>query len=429
MNSNILEAIVIGAGHAGLSASYYLKKSGIRHIILERGKAGESWRSQRWRSFALNSPNNLNQLPGQDSSSFAPDHFAAKHEFIKTMDEYVLSHALPLVENAKVLSVYKNTASDLFEVTVMLKQETRQYYSRQVIIASGCMNKKLVPSIANQLSPAIKQFHSSEYLDAAQLPAGGVLVVGSGQSGCQIAADLVACGKQVYLSTSMVARLPRRYRGKDIMNWLHEMNFFEEKMEDVKDPQMLNLKAPQLTGIEGGRLTISLQSLAKKGVILVGKMNAADGKIFSFENNAAMHVQFADGFSQVVKNKVDEYILHKHITAPGAETDENDVPDVNAACASNIVSLDADTNNIASVIWATGFTADFTYIKLPIFDDDKNVLHKEGVSEIDGLYFIGLPWQRKRLSFTLQGMSADAAFICDKVKAHAIVHRMVDAEA
>lgn len=426
MKNSITDVIVVGAGHAGLSASYYLKKNEVDHLVFERGKAGDSWLSQRWDSFTFNSPNKLNVLPGDQHDINKPDGFSLTKEFIFSLEKYIDTYKLPIIENTRVISIDKDSSSGLFNVTVSRNNRIEHYPCGQVIIASGAMSERSVPSFAFKISPAIKQLHTVEYRNPSLLPEGAVLVAGSGQSGCQIVEDLLDAGRKVFFSTSAVSRIPRRYRGKDIMDWLTDMKFFEVRTEEITDPQMLYMKPPQLTGTGGGNRTISLQSLAKKGAVILGKTETAAEKQFTFQPNADIHVQFADGFSKKVKGMIDEFIAKTQLTAPPAEFDPEDEADPDASCASKITSLNLEEHNIKTVIWATGFSANFSYIKLPVFDDMGNPKHQQGVSDVKGLYFLGLPWLRKRKSITLFGIKEDAEFIFEKVYRYSRKNNMVD---
>jgi len=419
MNTNSLDVIVVGAGYAGLSASYYLKTHGLNHIVFERGRIGESWRSQRWDSFTFNTANKLNALPGKVYDGNNPDGFCLSPEFVSSLKEHVSTFDLPVSENSEVVSIEKTGES--FHVAISSKNNIKNYSCRQVIIASGHANEIKIPSFAKNISKNIKQLHTSEYRNPAQLPGGAVLVAGSAQSGCQIAEDLTDAGRKVYLSTSMVARIPRWYRGKDIMDWLIPMKFFDMRVEELPDPKMVNMKVPQLTGTHGGRRTISLQSLAKKGITILGKMENADGQNLFFQPNASMHVKFADEFSKKVKGMVDEFILKNQITAPPPETDHEDIPDIDASCASSVSSLNLEEHNILSVIWTTGFGGNFSYIKLPVLDEAGNPRHQDGVSPVAGLYFLALPWLRARKSVTIYGIKEDAEFIAEKVYNYSLV--------
>lgn len=413
MNPQLVDVVVIGAGHAGLSVSYYLKTHRLNHVVLERGRVGESWRSQRWDNFMINSPNKYNLLPGLGESN--PDGFGSAHALAESMSEYVRVHQLPVIEHAHVLSVEQQPDEEWFIVTIARNGQHDHYRSRQVIVASGSMNEQKIPAFAGRLSPDVRQYHVSDYRRPDQLPDGGVLVVGGGQSGCQVAEDLAEAGRSVYLATSPVARLPRRYRGKDVMEWMMQMNFFDMRAEDVADPVMLHLRTPLLTGRDGGQRTLSLQSLARKGVTILGKMTEVDGKIASFAPNASMHVRFADEFSRQIKEMIDGYIAASNLSAPAPQYDPDDQPDFNADCASSLTELNLDEQHITSIIWATGFGADFSYIRLPVFDGSGNPVHRNGIAAVNGVYFMGLHWMRNRKSTILYGIKDDARFIADAV--------------
>lgn len=419
MNNNFVEAIVVGAGHAGLSAGYYLKQFGINHIILERGRIGESWRSQRWDSFLLNTVNRITLLPGQDYSGDKPDGFPSAAEFVSSLEEYTRKFELPVKEQTQVIAVKKTESGDYFSVTVSEKGVIKNYRSRQVIICSGCQNTKKIPAFAAKISPEIAQLHTSEYRNASLLPDGTVLVVGSAQSGCQVAEDLLDAGKKVYLSTSLVPRIPRRYRGKDIIDWLIRLGFFNLKTEEVTDPQMFHMTAPQISGTGEFGHTVSLQYLAERGAVILGKMQHADQEKAIFMANAQEHVRFADEFSKKVKDMVDEFILKNRLDMPAAEEDRADIPDLDATCVSAIGSIDFNESNISSIIWTTGFNMDFSYLDLPVLNKDGDPKQTNGITDVEGLYFLGLPWLRTRKSGVIYGIKEDAEFITDKVYQYA----------
>jgi putative flavoprotein involved in K+ transport len=413
MTEHLFDVIVVGAGYSGLAASYHLKEYGLNHIIFERGKIGESWLSQRWDNFRFNSTNKLNILPGENPEPANPDLFPPVHEFVSALQQYVTTHQLPVHENSKVISL--ENLHDIFVASVLSNNEIKKYYCKQVLIASGVANEIKIPLLSKNISKDIKQLHTGEYKNADQLPNGAILVVGSAQSGCQITEDLLNAGRKVYLSTSMVGRIPRWYRGRDIFYWLKEAKFYDIKAEEISDPKMLELRPPQVSGTGSGRDSMSLQSLSKNGAIILGKMNNADNTTVFFQDDAAKHVRFADEFSQKIKKMIDDHITENNLSAPPAHYDEADIPDVDASCASNITSLDLKENNINTIIWATGFDHDHSYIKLPVFDDKGKLKHKDGIPEFHGLYFLGYPWLRTRKSPILFGIIEDVKFVVDKL--------------
>ena len=415
MNRNIFETIVVGAGHAGLSASYYLKRLQIDHIVFERGKIGESWRSQRWDSFALNTSNRITVLPGDTYEGDQPECFASAKEFAYSLETYASKFKLPVKENTTVINISRQASEENFVVTVSENNTIKTYQSRQIIICSGSQNTKKIPAFTNRISADIEQLHASEYRNASALPDGAVLVVGSAQSGCQITEDLLDAGKKVYLSTSAVARIPRRYRGKDIIDWLIKIGFFELRTADVTDPRMFYMPAPQVSGTGTYGHTVSLQQLARRGTVILGRMESADPENAFFMSNACEHVKFADEFSKKVKDMVDEFILKNQLVLPAAEEDLADVPDPEAACVSNASSINFKENNISAIIWTTGFGKDYSYVDLPVFDSEGNPQHNEGVSVVEGLYFLGLSWLRMRKSGVIYGIKEDAEYIGHKV--------------
>src|SRR5688572_11589066 len=327
MKETVYDVIIVGAGYSGLCASYHLKKYGLNHVIFERGKIGESWRSQRWDSFHFNSTNKLNILPGEKEPG-DPDRFGMVPQFVSSLEQYVAKHQLPVAENSKVICIEK--AGGFFQVTVVSNNSIQKHFSKQVLIASGAANEIRIPSIAKNISKDVKQLHTSEYKNANQIPPGAVLVVGGAQSGIQITEDLLHAGKKVFLSTSKVARIPRWYRGKDIFYWIMDAKFYDVKAEDIEDPDLLNLKPPHVSGTGTGKHSLSLQSLAKQGAVILGKLDGANESDVFFQPNAAQHVKFADEFSQRIKKMIDDHINENNLSAPLPHYDEADIPDADA---------------------------------------------------------------------------------------------------
>lgn len=418
-HDSVLDAVVIGGGHAGLSASYYLNQAGLKHLVFERGRIGESWRSQRWDSFAMNTANKKNVLPGQAYSGSNPDGFCSANDFVTMLEAYASSSRLPIKEHARVTAVEKTDDESMFTISVSADGSTQRYRSKQLIVASGSHSEAQIPAFARNIPEDITQMHASTYRRPSLLPEGAVLVIGSAQSGCQVAEDLAEAGRKVYLSTSMVARVPRRYRGKDIVDWLTMTGFFNLKTSEVTDPKVFAMKVPLLSGVGELGHTLSYQALARKGVVILGKMEGAHGHHISFSPNAKEHVKFADGFSQKVKMVVDEFIQKSQTPAPPPEEDAADVPDTEASCASDVSTLDMKAKDITSIIWTTGFRGDFSYLKLPVLDDQGNPIHTNGLSDHEGLYFLGLPWLRVRKSAMIFGITEDGESIVEAVRRHA----------
>lgn len=418
MNASVSDVIVIGAGHAGLSISYHLKELHLDHIVFEQGTIGKSWQTQRWDTFKLNTPNKHNLLPGQENLYSDEEGFSSALDFVSLLQDYKSEFDLPVIENSRVLSVKKITGPEKFRVCVSENGTTRYYYSKQLVIASGGQNVKKIPSISKNISEDVMQLHASEFRNSSLLPEGAVMVVGSAQSGVQIAEDLVENGRKVFISTSQVARVPRRYRGKDIVDWLMLTGFNDVRTSEVIDPKVFAMKQPQTSGVGIRGHTLSLQALARKGAVILGKMGSADAANLQILSDADAHVKFADEFSGKMKNMIDEYILKSGIQAPQPEEDIDDKPDITSACASSVTSLNLKENNITSIIWTTGFTGDFSYLKLPVFNENGMLKHSDGISDIEGLYFLGLPWLRKRKSGIIPGIKEDSGFIATQILAN-----------
>ncbi len=416
MSEPLFDVIVIGAGQAGLGISYFLNQRGVNHIVLERGEIGDTWRSQRWDSFALNTPNRFNMLPGDDFNGGNPDGFASAMDFVSYLEEYASRFQLPVQKHTSVRAVQRTTSG--YSVTASIKGRVAGYFCRQVVVASGGINQMTMPPLAKNISSDVRQYHAGEYRNPSQLPEGDVLVVGSAQSGLQITEDLIEAGKRVTLSTSAVGRVPRRYRSADIFEWLVKVGFFDVRTDQVTDPKDFAMRQPQISGVGPQGHTLSLQSLARRGAVILGKIRSAEGNLVTLMPNAADHIRFGDELSSRVKSMVDHYIEDRRLDIPKAEPDPADEPDPDATCASSRTAIDLKKENIRSIVWATGFTGDFRYVKCPVLDSAGQPAHRNGFSSEPGLYFLGIPWLRKRKSGIINGIVEDAGIIAEQVLTH-----------
>jgi putative flavoprotein involved in K+ transport len=242
------------------------------------------------------------------------------------------------------------------------------------------------------------------------------VVVGSGQSGCQVTEDLLSAGRTVYLCTSKVGRVPRRYRGRDLVEWWVDTKFWDVTYESLPDKAMSRASQPQISGLGRYGHTISLQSLARQGVVILGRLLDIESGALLLGDEAAAHVHFADEFSQRVKNDIDTYLTRMNITPPALEDDPADVADPEAKCVSALRQLNFKELNIQSVIWATGFTGDFRWVHLPVLDEGQKPVHQRGVSSVRGIYFVGFPWLNSRKSGILHGITEDAQYIANAIR-------------
>jgi putative flavoprotein involved in K+ transport len=409
----ILDVVVVGAGQAGLGIGYYLREASRDFVILERARIGETWRSQRWDSFALNTPNWMNGLPGAHYDGLAPDEFWRKDELVESFEQYVDRFSLPVRTGANVQSVRAGAEPGTFKVEYEGAGTARTIATRNVVVASGIMQSPRIPQIKDDFPEWITHLHTGDYRNPAQLPDGAVLVVGSGQSGCQIVEDLVAAGRTVFLCTSKVGRLPRRYRGRDILAWWNEMGFLDVRVTDLEDPAATRAAQPQISGLGRYGHTVSLQMMADQGVVLLGRATSVEGDTLLVDDSLAMHLRFGDERSAEFKRNIDEYIERSGVEAPAPEVDPADVPQPTLGLTEPIRRLDLHAEGIRTVIWSTGFTADFSWIDAPVQDPDGAPIHERGVSPTPGLYFLGFPWLSSRKSGIVLGIESDAEYIAD----------------
>jgi putative flavoprotein involved in K+ transport len=408
-----VDTVVVGAGQAGLAVSGLLSQQGITHLVLERGRVGESWRSQRWDSFALNTPNWSNQLPGADMGEGDPEGFAGRDDLVKFLEAYVSSNALPIREHTEVQSVER-----LSDGGFAVDTATGRVHARNVVVCSGSMSTPRVPTVAADLDETISSLTAATYRNADALTPGAVVVVGSGQSGCQIAEDLLAAGRTVYLCVSKVARIPRRYRGRDIVDWWHDMGFFDVAVGALPDPSAQYAAQPQVSGASGGH-TVSLQSLARDGACLLGRVEQIDGVVWHLRPTVDECVRFADQKCAEFKAAIDDYIDANDLAAPAPEPDpyEPAMPDLGGS--DQLDRFDLQAAGVSTVIWCVGFAGDFSWIRHDVLGERGLPIHDAGVSAVDGLYFVGFPWLSKRKSGILLGVSEDAGRIVDKITANA----------
>jgi len=409
-----IDVVVIGAGSAGLATSHLLSQGRVDHIVLERGEIGQSWRAQRWDSFTLNTPNWCNGLAGMDFYPEAPNSFVDRNALLSYFETYAGTFDLPVRPHTNVTSVRRLPSGGYTVVT-----EEDEFLTSAVVLATGGMNRPRVPRISQSLPESITVQSAGTYRNPQALPEGAVVVVGSGQSGCQIAEDLLEAGRRIYLSTSRVARVPRVYRGREILSWWRETGFMDTRLDGLKDPSVQFAAQPQVSGTRGGH-TVSLQSLARDGAVLIGRAEGVEGSVLKLSRNVRECIDFADGRSRAFKADIDQYIEQAGLKAEPASPDpgEPPLPDLKGSDAWE--QLDLQREGVSSLIWCTGFAADWRWVEVDVFDDAGRPVHKDGFSESPGLYFVGLPWLSSRKSGILYGVSDDAARIVQDIERKAI---------
>lgn len=422
----MIDTVVVGAGHAGLAASFCLKERGLDHIVYERGSIGETWRSQRWDSFMLNTPNTFSHLVGDEYAGNEPEGFYSTAQFLTVLERYRERFDLPVETEVNVDLV--RPAGDCFEVGIRRSSgRTERVEAASVIVASGMQNVPKIPAAAADLPPPITSMHAAEYRSADRLPGGGVLVVGSGQSGLQIAEDLLEAGRRVVFSSSKVGRVPRRYRGKDILDWMRATGMLEIRTSDLEDPSIRFETIPHVSGVGPQGRTVSHQQLARDGARIVGRLTGFENGSFHFAGDAAENVRYADAKCAEVKRGIDNFLIATGAALPPLEDDPRDEPDPDARCTSDVRYLDAAKSDIRTVIWCTGFRGSFDWIDAPIIGDRGLPIHDDGVARIPGLYFLGFPWLRRRKSGIINGLGDDARYVVSHL-ASSLKHRRSAAE-
>ena len=415
----ILDSVIVGGGQAGLGVSYFLQQNGFKHVVLEQGRIGETWLTQRWDSFQVNTPNFVNALPGLPYNGPEPDGFWRTNELVDYFRRYTQHFELPVQTGVKVLSVDRDENGQGFIVRSRTDgQAERSVSSRSVVVASGIQRVPKIPAIHSKIPGEVAQLHSADYRRPQDLPQDAVLVVGSGQSGCQIVEDLLSAGREVYLCTSKVGRAPRRYRGREIMEWWVETKFWDVTYASLEDKSIALAAQPQISGVGRYGHTVSLQHMAKQGAVILGRLQDVSSGTLILGDEAASHVRHADEFSQRIKDNIDRYLADMKITPPPLEDDPADEPDPQAKCVSPLRRLNLKESNINTVIWATGFTGDFSWIHLPILDGQDKPIHERGISSERGLYFVGFTWLNSRKSGTIYGIAEDAGYIANAIAEH-----------
>jgi putative flavoprotein involved in K+ transport len=399
-----VEVVIVGAGQAGLAVSYYLRAFGVEHVVLERGRVGESWRSARWDSFTLVTPNWMNRLPSHQLAAGAAGEFLPREEAVGLLDGF--ARGLPVHTGTEVLSVEAGDGG--YDVVTPAGRLT----ARAVVAASGGQRRPLIPGLSAALPADIHQIHAGHYRNPAALPPGAVLVVGSGQSGMQIATDLVLGGREVLLATSQVARVPRRYRGRDCHEWGVELGLYDQSAEAVRDPAEFGRPHPMLSGAHGGQ-TLSYQQLARDGVRLLGRLAGADGGTLGFGPELPRNIQHADQGAAQFRRLVDEYVTRAGIAAPPPDTEPAERPEPASGEAPR--TLNARAERISTVLWCTGFGPDTGWLRVPVLRPDGAVEHARGATAFPGLYVAGHPWLSNRGSGLLYGVAADAARIAQHI--------------
>jgi len=403
-----IDTVIIGGGHAGLTMSYFLSQLGREHVILERGQVGERWRSERWDSFCFQFPNWTVELPGFKYQCDEPDAFAAGREVVRFIQDYATFINAPTRCGVEVTSLERAANSNRY----LLTTNNGAIKVANVVIATGPYQQAAIPNMSSKVPNNVFQVHSSAYRNPNQLPSGAVLVVGSGASGCQIADDLQESGCQVYLSVGRHSRMPRKYRGQDFAYWGAAL----KRPEQIVDTVPLAVRKGSevlLTGANGG-YDVDLRAMAARGIVLLGRLQGINDGNLTLADDLEQNLAKGDESLENFKRAVDDYVTKNGLEFP-AEQEAGVRPNI----PSPVSRLDLKDAGIGAIVWASGFRCNFDWVKLPIFEDGGEPVHRRGVTQFPGIYFLGLRWLYKRKSaFLLRASGAeDAAYLAEQIMA------------
>jgi putative flavoprotein involved in K+ transport len=396
---------IIGAGQAGLSVSWYLGRAGVDHIVLEAKTPVHAWADSRWDNFTLVTPNWHCRLPGYCYDGHDPDGFMTRDEVVEWLAGWLATFEAPVRTHARVTRLRHNAIGG-FELTVQTHAGEETLTCDQAVVATGGYPLPVTPAFAGSLDSAVTQIHSEQYRNPNQLPDGAVLVVGTGQSGAQIAEDLHLCGRQVHLAVGNAPRVARFYRGRDCMTWLSDMGLYDKAAQEYPGGKTAIEKTNHyVTGRDGGR-DIDLRHFATQGMRLYGALTGGKDTTLEFAPTLTKSLDNADAVYNSICADVDAYIEREGIPAPPASR-YHPVwePETEPA------ALDLATEGVTSIVWAIGYRPDYRWIEASAFDGGGRPMQYRGVTEVPGLSFIGLPWMHTWGSGRFLGIDRDAQHI------------------
>ncbi|MBH0237366.1 MSMEG_0569 family flavin-dependent oxidoreductase [Methylobrevis albus] len=401
--------VVVGGGQAGLAMSRELSVRGIAHVVFEKHRVGHAWRTQRWDSFCLVTPNWQCLLPGFAYAGADPHGFMPRDEIVAYVESYARHIEAPVREGVAVTRIAPAPGGFALETS------EGAVTADAVVLAVGGYHRPNIPRSAERLPTGILQVHSSAYRNAESLPEGAVVVVGSGQSGCQIAEDLHLAGRAVHLVTGSAPRCPRVYRGRDAVDWLADLGQYELPVERHPLGAGVRRKANHyLTGRGGGR-DIDLRRFAAEGMRLYGRLDGVDpGGAMRFRADLAANLDGADAVYNGICELIDRHIAEAGIDAPPGGR----YAPVWQPAADQPQDLDVAASGVSAVVWATGFISDWSFVDLPLFDGSGYPRHQRGVTAVPGVYVLGLPWLHTWGSGRFVGVGRDADYLGDAVAAH-----------
>lgn len=397
-----IDTLVVGAGQAGVAMSEHLTRLGISHVVSEKNRIAEAWRTRRWDSLVANGPCWHDRFPNMEFNA-DPDAFVHHDQVAEYFEQYAKKFNLPIHTGVSVNKVYKSP--NQLGYTVETSQGT--LYAQHIVSATGAFQKAVIPEIAPK-QPEFYQIHSDQYKNPQQLPEGGVLVIGAGSSGVQIADELNRAGKKVYLSVGRHERPPRTYRNRDNVWWLGVLGGWDFMRSDTGP-----LKGFAVSGAHGG-INVDFRVLAQQGITLLGSTQSFAGQVVEFKDNLKHNLDEADSALLVFYNEADAYIKNNGLDLPAEQQARQLLPD--PECVTQpILTLNLAAQNISSVIWASGFGYDFSWLQVDTFNEFNQPIHKQGISPQRGVYFLGLPYLTGRGSSFIWGVWHDAKYIAEHI--------------
>jgi putative flavoprotein involved in K+ transport len=410
-----VDVLVVGAGHAGLAMSGYLSQADREHLVIDRRDTlGGGWQD-RWDEFRLVTPNWTSSFPGWAYDGADPDGFMSRDEIATRVACYADVIGAPVALGTDMLRLTPIDGAGFLAAT-----GRGELLARQVVVATGSYHTPRVPLLARHVSHRVLQLHSHEYRNAATLPAGAVLVVGSGQTGLQLAEELSAAGRRVYVSVGSAGRIPRRYRGRDIFSWMLDViergptvDVTLPTAEQLPDGRRKFSAMPALSGHDGGHDT-NLRRYAAAGMSLAGRLVGAEGEQLTFGGDLAHNLDHADRFfDERFRTTIDTYIDRAAIEVPSADDITVDYQ------PEELTELDLERQGISTIIWATGYGLDYGWIEAPLLDEFGYPHNTRGVAAIPGLFFLGLLWQHSQASASLVGPGLDGPYLLEMMNRQA----------
>ena len=403
MSNETVEVLVVGGGQAGLAMSEHLRAGDVSHLVLERHRIAERWRSERWDSLVANGPAWHDRFPGLEFD-LDPDGFASKEQVADYFVTYAAKIEAPIRCGVEVLSVRRNEGRAGFRA----ETTAGTIEARYVVAATGAFQCPSIPPLLPEDAPVVQR-HSSEYRNPETLPDGAVLVVGAGSSGVQIADELLRAGRRVYLSVGPHDRPPRQYRGRDYCWWLGVLNKWDA---EAPQPNAEHVTIA-VTGARGGH-TVDFRELAGRGIVLTGFMTSFDSGTIRFASDLADNIARGDANYLTLLDEADDYVARMGLDLP-LEPEARELGPLPPGAQTPLRELDLAGAGVTSVIWATGFTSDYSWLQVDAFDANGQPSHRRGVSSEPGVYFLGLPWQSRRGSTFIWGVWHDARHLADHI--------------